>query len=226
VKSWCIAKPSGRFVAKMEDILRVYARPYDALQPVVCLDEKSKELHGEVREALPLAPGKPAREDYEYERNGVSNLFLQVEPLTGKRRVRVTERRTAVDCAHQLRLLVEEDYPEAEKIVLVTDNLNTHHIGCLYEAFEAEEAERIAAKLEWHYTPEHGSWLNMAEIELSVLQRQCLNRRIADRETLAKEIKAWQEQRNKEQITIHWQFTTKDARVKLRQLYPIVKVRK
>lgn len=210
----------------MEDVLNVYARPYEERRPVVCLDEKSKELHGEVREPLPLAPGKPARQDSEYERNGVANLFMQVEPLTGKRRVRVTERRTAVDCAEQLRLLVEEDYPDAEKIVLVTDNLNTHHIGCLYEAFEPEKAERIAAKLEWHYTPEHGSWLNIAEIELSVIGRQCLNRRIENQETLIREVAAWQESRNAEQVAINWQFTTKDARIKLRQLYPIVKVQK
>lgn len=210
----------------MEDVLNVYARPYDARRPVICLDEKSKELHGEVREPVPVAPGNAARQDSEYKRNGVANLFMQVEPLTGKRRVRVTERRTAVDCAEQLRLLVEEDYPEAEMIVLVTDNLNTHHIGCLYDAFEPEKAARIAAKLEWHYTPEHGSWLNMAEIELSVIGRQCLNRRIADRETLTKEIAAWQEQRNSENVSIHWQFTTDDARVKLRQLYPVAKVQK
>lgn len=210
----------------MEDVLNVYARPYDERRPVVCLDEKSKELHGEVREPLPVAPGKPAKQDSEYKRNGVANLFMQVEPLTGKRRVRVTERRTAVDCAEQLRLLVDEDYPEAERIVLVTDNLNTHHIGCLYEAFEPEVAERIAAKLEWHFTPEHGSWLNMAEIELSALGRQCLNRRIENQETLIREVAAWQESRNAEQVTINWQFTTKDARIKLRQLYPIVKVQK
>lgn len=218
----------------MEDVLKVYARPYDERRPVVCLDEKSKELHGEVREPLPVAPGKPVRQDSEYKRNGVANLFMQVEPLTGKRRVRVTERRTAVDCAEQLRLLVDEDYPKAERIVLVTDNLNTHHIGCLYEAFEPEVAERIAAKLEWlehgsavsDFTPEHGSWLNMAEIELSVLGRQCLNRRIVDQETLTREVAAWQESRNAEQVTINWQFTTKDARIKLRQLYPIVKVQK
>lgn len=210
----------------MEDILEVYARPYNAWRPVVCFDEKSKELHGEVREALPLAPGKPARQDCEYQRNGVANLFMQVEPLTGKRRARVTEQRTQVDCAEQLRILVEEDYPEAEIIVLVSDNLNTHHIGCLYEAFEPEKAARIAAKLEWHFTPEHGSWLNMAEIELSIVQRQCLNRRIADRETLIREVAAWQATRDAEQATIHWQFTTKDARVKLRQLYPVAKVQK
>jgi hypothetical protein len=208
----------------MEDVLRVYARPYNARFPVVCLDEKSKELHSQIRQPLPLAPGKARREDSEYKRNGVANLFLWVEPLTGKRRVSVTERRTAVDFAEALQRLVEQDYPEAERIVLVTDNLNTHHVGCLYERFEPEQAQRLAARVEWHYTPEHGSWLNMAEIELSILERQCLDRRIADRETLTQEVAAWQERRNAEQVTIRWQFTTADARVKLRQLYPIVKV--
>jgi len=223
VKSWCIAKPSGRFVAKMEDVLRVYARPYDARYPVVCLDEKSKELRSTPNGSLPAKPGRAERLDCEYQRNGVANLFLQVEPLTGKCRVRVTERRTAVDFAQQLRLLVEQDYPQAERIVLVTDNLNTHHVGCLYECFAPEEAERLAAKLEWHYTPEHGSWLNMAEIELSVLERQCLKRRIADWETLVAEVAAWQARRDAERVTIRWQFTTADARVKLRHLYPVVK---
>jgi transposase len=173
---------------------------------------------------VPAQPGNPERVDSEYQRNGVANLFMQVEPLTGKRRVRVTERRTAFDFAEQLRLLTEQDYPEAEKIVLVTDNLNTHHVGCLYERFEPAHAARISARLEWHYTPEHGSWLNVAEIDLSVLERQCLNRRIADKETLIHEVAAWQERRNAEQVTIHWQFTTEDARVKLRQLYPVIKV--
>jgi transposase len=207
----------------MEDVLRVYARPYDSRFPVVCLDEKSKELRSTPNGTLPLGPGKPERVDSEYQRNGVANLFMQIEPLTGKRRVTVTERRTAVDFAEQLRLLVEQDYPEAERIVLVTDNLNTHHVGCLYERFEPEHAERIAARLEWHYTPEHGSWLNMAEIELSVLERQCLNRRIADQQTLTEEAAAWEQGRNAQQVTIRWQFTTADARVKLRQLYPIYK---
>lgn len=208
----------------MEDVLRVYARPYDARFPVVCVDEKSKELRSTPNGIVPAASGRPRRVGSEYQRNGVANLFMQVEPLTGKRRVTVTERRAAVDFAEQLRLLVEQDYPEADKIVLVTDNLNTHHVGCLYERFEPEQAARIASKLEWHYTPEHGSWLNMAEIELSALERQCLNRRIADRETLIAEVAAWQQRRDAEQVTIRWQFTTADARVKLRQLYPVVKV--
>lgn len=203
----------------MEDVLSVYQRPYDPKSPVVCLDEKTKELHATPHGSLPLAPGKPGREDYEYERNGTRNLFLWVEPLSGKRDVCVTERRTALDFAQQLKRLVEA-YPEAEQVVLVTDNLNTHNPASLYEAFSPEEARRIAQKIEWHYTPEHGSWLNMAETELSVLTRQCLNRRIADADTLACEVAAWQERRNHAQTPIHWQFTTKDARIKLWRLYP------
>ena len=203
----------------MEDVLEVYQRPYDPLRPVVCLDEKSKELHGTPHGNLPLEPGKSRREDYEYERNGTRNLFLWVEPLAGKRHVCVTERRTALDFAPQLRALVDA-YPEAEQIVLVTDNLNTHSPACLYEAFAPEEARRIAQKIEWHYTPEHGSWLNMAETELSVLTRQCLNRRIADADTLEREVSAWQERRERTRTTIRWQFTTQDARIKLRRLYP------
>lgn len=209
----------------MEDVLEVYQRPYDPVRPVVCLDEKSKELHTTPHGILPaepkteLEPGKPRREDYEYERNGTRNLFLWVEPLSGKRQVCVTERRTALDFAQQLKSLVAA-YPDAEKVVLVTDNLNTQTVACLYEAFTPDEARRIAAKIEWHYTPEHGSWLNMAETELSVLSRQCLNRRIGDAAILAQEVAVWQEQRNRIQIPIRWQFTTDDARIKLRHLYP------
>lgn len=203
----------------MEDVLEVYQRPYDPRRPVVCLDEKSKELHATPRGHLSLQPGQPRREDYEYERNGTRNLFLWVEPLSGRRRVCVTERRTALDFAQQLKHLVAA-YPEAEQVVLVTDNLNTHHPASLYEAFAPEEARRSAAKIEWHYTPEHGSWLNMAETELSVLGRQCLNRRMADAETLAREVAAWQERRDRAQTPIRWQFTTKEARIKLWRLYP------
>jgi hypothetical protein len=210
----------------MEDVLEVYARPYDPARPVICLDEKSKELHGQIREPLPLAPGKVRREDSEYVRNGVANLFLWVEPLTGKRGVRVTERRTAVDFAEQLRKLVEESYPQAERIVLVTDNLNTHTPACLYETFPAEQARHLAEKLEWHFTPEHGSWLNIAECELSVLARQCLNRRVPDREALAEEVASWEARRNGARATIDWQFRTADARVKLKRLYPVIKDQK
>ena len=207
----------------MEDVLEVYARPFDTKRPVICLDEKSKELHGEIREPLPPMPGKERRQDSEYIRNGTANLFLWVEPLAGKRRVRVTERRTAADFASELHLLAEQDYPDAEQIVLVTDNLNTHHPACLYEAFPAEQARNIAERIQWHYTPEHGSWLNMAEVELSVLARQCLNRRIADRDTLASEAAAWEKRRNAARTTIAWQFRTADARIKLKRLYPVVK---
>jgi hypothetical protein len=223
VKSWCIGQPSARFVAKMEDVLAVYERPYDAQRPVICLDETSKELRDTPQGSLPLASGQPERQDYEYARRGVCNLFMAVEPLSGRHTVRVTERRTAFDFAEQLRILVEEDFPQAEVVVLVTDNLNTHTLACLYERFEPEQARRIARKLEWHYTPEHGSWLNIAECELAVLARQCLDRRIADRATLEREIAAWETQRNAAHATVDWQFTTADARVKLKRLYPVVK---
>lgn len=208
----------------MEDVLDVYQRPYDPQCPVVCLDECSKELHATPHGELAAEPGKTACQDYEYERHGTRNLFLAVEPLRGWRKVRVTERRTAVDFAEQLRQLVDEDYPNVERIVLVTDNLNTHTLACLYERFTPQEAQRIARKLEWHYTPEHGSWLNVAEIELSVLGRQCLNRRIADAETLEREAAAWAQTRNAAQAVIDWQFTTVDARIKLKHLYPVIKV--
>ncbi len=214
----------------MEDVLEVYARPYDAQRPVVCLDEKSKELRETPRGTLPLRPkdksgirGQAQRMDSEYKRHGTANLFAWVEPLTGRGRVRVTERRTGQDFAEQLRLLVEEEFPEVEQIVLVTDNLNTHSPACLYERFAPEQARRIAQKIEWHYTPEHGSWLNMAELELSVLARQCLKRRIPDRSTLAHEVAAWEQSRNGAQAKIVWQFTAEDARIKLRRLYPVVK---
>lgn len=207
----------------MEDVLDVYQRPYNAKRPVVCLDEKSKELHSTPRGGLPIQPSRPPRQDYEYARQGVCNLFLTIEPLCGQRRVRVTDRRTADDFAEQLRLLVDEDYPEAEVIVLVTDNLNTHTPACLYQRFAPAEARRIARKLEWHYTPEHGSWLNIAECELSVLARQCLDRRIPDQQTLVAEVAAWQDKRNAAQVTIDWHFTAADARIKLKRLYPVLK---
>lgn len=225
VKSWCIGKPSASYVAKMEDVLDVYQRPYDARRPVVCLDETSKELRDTPRGSLPSQPGRPEYQDYEYARHGVCNLFMAVEPLQGRRMVRVTDRRTAQDFAEQLRVLVEEDYPDVEIIVLVTDNLNTHTPACLYERFELAHARRIASKLEWHYTPEHGSWLNIAECELSILSRQCLNRRIADHVTLAQEAAAWVRRRKLTPTVVRWHFTTTDARIKLRHLYPVVNVR-
>lgn len=208
----------------MEDILDVYQRPYDPKRPVVCLDEASKQLHTTPRGSLPMRPAQPAREDYEYERHGVANLFLTVEPLAGRRNVRVTARRTNGDFAEQLRLVADEDYPDAETIVLVIDNLNTHGPGALYEHFAPEEAHRLAARFEWHYTPEHGSWLNIAECELSVLAAQCLNQRIADQATLAQEVSTWVERRNRICAKVVWQFTTADARIKLKRLYPVVKM--
>ncbi len=212
----------------MEDVLEVYQRPYNPLRPVVCVDEKSKELHSEVttRQPLPPKPGKAtsrARQDYEYKREGTANIFMMVEPLAGKRRVRVTERRTKCDFAEQLRVMVDEWYPapDVERVVLVVDNLNTHGPWVLYENFTPEQAARIAERIEWHYTPEHGSWLNIAEIELSVLQLQCLNRRIADKELLTTQTGAWEQSRNDVHTTIKWHFTTQDARIKLRRLYPV-----
>jgi hypothetical protein len=209
----------------MEDVLQVYTRPYNPKRPQVCIDEKNKELHSDLaaRQPLPLQPGRRARQDYEYKREGTGNIFMMVEPLVGKRWVRVTDRRTKADFAEQLRIMVDERYPEAEVdvIVLVVDNLNTHGPWVLYEAFSPEEAARIASRIEWHYTPEHGSWLNIAEIELSVLQLQCLNRRIPDKETLTTETGAWEQSRNEAHTTVRWHFTAADARIKLRRLYPV-----
>lgn len=204
----------------MEEVIGVYHRPSDPENPVVCVDEGGKQLLGDIREPLPVRPGSPAKEDCEYERGGVANLFLAFEPLAGKRVVEVTERRTAVDFARFIKHLLDVVYPSAAKLVLVTDNLNTHCTGSLYEAFEPAEASRLAGRIEWHYTPKHGSWLNMAEIELSVLARQCLDRRIPDRATLAREVAAWEAKRNAAGVTADWQFTTADARVKLKKLYP------
>jgi hypothetical protein len=207
----------------MEDVLAVYERPYNPKRPVVCADESNKELHKTPRGILPAETGQVARQDYEYERNSTANMFMTVEPLIGKRRVRVTDRRTKQDFAELLRCLSDDDYPEADIIVLVTDNLNTHSPACLYERFEPAEARRLAERFEWHYTPEHGSWLNMAEIELSVLSRQCLARRISDKETLSAEVSAWESSRNNVKVQIDWQFRTVDARIKLKRLYPILK---
>jgi hypothetical protein len=208
----------------MENVIDVYHRPYDADRPVVCVDEGGKQLVGDVREPLPVRPGSPAKEDSEYARSGVANLFLAFEPLAGRRVVEVTERRTAVDFARFVRHLLDVVYPSARKLVLVTDNLNTHAPGSLYEAFPPEEGRRLADRIEWHDTPKHGSWLNMAEIELSVLARQCLDRRIPDREMLAREVAAWEAKRNAAGVTADWQFTTADARVKLKKLYPTIQV--
>ncbi len=204
----------------MEEILSVYSRPYDPRFPQVCLDETSKQLLRDGRTPLPLAPAQPARVDAEYVRGGVVNCFMVCEPLAGQRRVTVTEQRTKRDWAQQIKSLVDDWYPEAERIVLVQDNLNTHTPAALYEVFAPWEAKRLVDKIEWHYTPKHGSWLNMAEIELSVLSRQCLNRRIPDAETLQAEITAWVDRRTAVGRTIDWRFTTDDARIKLKRLYP------
>ena len=204
----------------MEDVLEVYTRPFDPKRPQVCMDEVSKQLVGETRAPIPAAPGQPERCDYEYIRNGVANLFLFFEPLAGWREAKVTERRTMVDWAEAIRELVDVHYPEAEKIVLVLDNLNIHGIGSFYEAFAPEEALRLAQKLEIHYTPKHGSWLNMAESELSILSRQCLNQRIPDLDQLRREVSAWQNERNQAETPMIWRFTTEDARIRLARLYP------
>lgn len=222
-KQWCIPQAGGRFVAKMEDVLAVYARPYDPTRPLICLDEASKELHADTRPGQPVAPGRAARQDYEYERAGTANLFVWVEPLIGHRGVQVTARRTALDFAALVQHLVDEVYATAQQIVLVTDNLNTHGPWALYEAFPPAEAQRLGQKLEWHYTPEHGSWLNMAEIEIGTLRQQCLKRRIPTQGELETEVATWVTARNAEQVTIDWQFTTADARIKLKRLYPVQK---
>ena len=211
------------FVCAMEDVLEVYQRPYDPQRPVVCFDEQSKQLTKETRRAIPAAPGRPARIDYEYERNGTANLFMIFEPLAGKRRVKVTDRRTALDFAEVIRELVES-YPTAEKIVLVMDNLNTHKMASLYEAFAPDEARRLIERLEVHYTPKHGSWLDMAETELSAMTKQCLRRRIPDKPTLIGEVAAWESSRNTARCRINWRFTTADARIKLKRLYPSIQV--
>jgi hypothetical protein len=214
------AGPSADFVAAMEDVLDVYHRPYDPERPLVCMDEASKQLIGEVREQLPLQPGRTAKYDSEYERRGTANLFMAVEPLAGKRTVRVTDRRTKIDWAQFVKFLLMTVYPEVAIVVLVMDNLNTHSVGSLYEAFDPATARGLAERLEIHHTPKHGSWLNMAETELSVLSRQCLERRIDCKEVLTREVTAWEHDRNSRETTIDWQFTTADARIKLKRLYP------
>ncbi len=214
---------NAEFVAAMEDVLEVYHRRYDARRPVVCMDETSKQLVAETRVPIPLAPGRPRCFDYEYTRNGTANLFLFTEPLKGWRRVKVTQRRTRTDWACAVKELLDVSYPEAERVVLVMDNLNTHTRGSLYEAFEPKEARRLAERLEIHYTPKHGSWLNVAETELSVLGRQCLDRRIPTIEDLESEVEAWEAERNKTTKGVDWQFTTDEARIKLRRLYPVLR---
>ena len=204
----------------MENVLAVYTRPYDANHPVVCFDEKSKQLVGEVCKPIPVAPGRAECHDYEYVRNGTANLFLLVEPLRGWRQVDVTTRRTKLDFAKQMKELVDVHYPDATKITLVMDNLNTHRLSCLYEAFAPTEARRLIEKIEVVHTPKHGSWLNMAECVLSVLEKQCLGERVADQPTLRARIQLWNNDRNRRSKNIDWQFQTADARIKLRRLYP------
>ena len=223
MKRWCVPeRDAARFVAQMEDVLDAYALPPDASRPLVCMDEAAKQLLGDAVEPLAMGPGTPKREDYHYERGGVRSLFMFFAPHLGWRRVDASVRRTRQDWARQIKRLVDEDFPRAEVIRLVCDNLNTHGTASLYETFPPEEAHRLARKIEFHYTPRNGSWLNVAEIELSVLAEQCLKRRIKDAATLDAELAAWQASRNKDHSVVRWQLTTADARVKLRKLYPTV----
>jgi hypothetical protein len=213
---------NARFVCQMEEVLQLYTNAYDPDYPLVCFDESSKQLIKETRKPLPAEPGQPERFDYEYQRQGVGNLFMFFEPLTGWRHVEVTDQRTQIDYAQQMKYLVDERYPQAQKIKIVQDNLNTHIGASLYKAFIPAEARRILDKLEFHYTPKHGSWLNMAEIELSVLTRQCLERRIPEKNLLKQEVAAWEKRRNQISCKADWQFTTFDARIKLKRLYPSI----
>lgn len=222
MSEYWVIPPEGNaaFVAAMEETLDTYKRPHDPKRPLVCLDETSKQLVAETRAPLPMLPGHPARYDYEYKRNGTANAFMLFAPLEGWREVKITDRRTAVDYAQILKELADVHFAEAEKIVLVQDNLNTHVKASLYEAFEPAEARRLVERFEWHYTPKHGSWLNMAESELAVLARQCLDRRIPDKASLTSEVAAWVKRRNTHNAKANWHFTTTDARVKLKRLYP------
>lgn len=213
---------NAEFVCQMEEILELYTLPYDPDYPLVCLDESSKQLISEVRTPIPASTGQVERYDYEYQREGVCNLFMMFEPLVGWRHVDVTDHRTQIDYAHQIKYLVDQRYPHAIKLRLVQDNLNTHVKASLYKAFLPAESRRILDKIEFHYTPKHGSWLNMAEIELSVLNRQCLDRRIPDKQLLIQQISAWENRRNSLSCKVNWQFTTADARIKLLRLYPSI----
>jgi transposase len=222
---WCIPPESdAEFVCAMENVLAVYKRPYDQSRPVVCFDEKSKQLVGEIAVPIPAAPGRVECHDYEYARNGTANLFMFVEPLRGWRHVNVTSRRTKLDFAGQMKELVDVHYPQARQITLVMDNLNTHRLSCLYETFRPEEARRIIEKIEVVHTPKHGSWLNMAECELSVIEKQCLGERIPDQMRLSQRVESWETDRNNRSKKIDWQFETADARIKLRRLYPKIQM--
>ena len=221
---WCIPpEQNAAFVATMEDVLEVYSRPYDPARPVICMDEKPYQLLGEVREPIPAKQGKVEKIDNEYEREGTCSIFIFTEPLAGWRYAEAFERRTKIDWAHRVKWVLDSQYPDAEKVVLVMDNLNTHVISSFYEAFPPDEAFRLAQRLEIHYTPKHGSWLDIAEIELSALATQCLGtRRIQSIESLNKELAAWETRRNAGQKGVDWHFTTDDARIKLKRLYPII----
>ena len=220
---WCIPPhANAEFVCHMEDVLEVYRRPYDAQRPLVCMDENSKQLLEETRMPLPAKPGQKRRVDPEYQRHGVNNLFLFFAPLEGWRDVQVTDHRTKGDWAYAMKTLSDVQFPEAERIIVVLDNLNIHRPSSFYEVFEPTEARRLVERFEFHYTPKHGSWLNMAEIEFSILSRQCLNRRIPEADTLRQETAAWVQQRNAQQAKVTWRFTTADARIKLIKLYPSI----
>jgi hypothetical protein len=222
---WCIPpKADAAFVCQMEEVLDVYQQPYDPKRPQICIDEMPKQLLADKYESLAVQSGAVQKQDYEYKRNGTTNIFMMFEPLTGKRYVQTNAHRTSVDWAHAMKILSDELYPTAETIVLVLDNLNTHKLASFYEAFEPDEAHRLSRRFELHYTPKHGSWLNMAEIELSALARQCLNRRIPDEKTLEAEAQAWASERNKQVVKVDWRFTTADARIKLKHLYPKIQV--
>lgn len=224
-EEYCIPpQANAAFVCNMEDVLEVYTRPDDPQYPLVCMDETNKQLLADVRDPLPAEAGQPQRVDYEYKREGVADLFMFFEPLTGKRFVKVTDQRTRKDWAQAMKELADYQYPQAKKIVVVMDNLNTHSPASFYETFEPQEARRLVERFEFHYTPKHGSWLNMAEIELGVLIRQCLSRRIPDKSTLEKEVRAWQKDRNAKVVKVDWRFTTADARIKLKHLYPVIHV--
>lgn len=220
---WCIPpKHNAEFVFHMENVLEVYQRPHDPRFPLICMDELSKQLTIETQTPLPARPGRPECFDYEYERNGTANVFAFTEPLTGWRHIAVTDQRTRTDWAHEIRKLVDVHRPQAKRITLVMDNLNTHSLGSLYEAFPPQEARRLIHRIEVVHTPKHGSWLNMAELELGVFSRECWDRRIGDQVTLTRETQALEEERNAAQATVHWRFTTQDARTKLHRLYPSV----
>jgi hypothetical protein len=217
-------KQNAAFVANMEEVLEIYKMPYNPAIPVICMDEQPTQLIKETRTKMAVEPGKPERVDYEYERNGTAANFRFTEPLGRWRKVNVRPQKTSMDWAYEIKELLDQDYPQVQKIVLVCDNLNTHKVASLYEAFKPQEALRLARRLELHYTPKHGSWLNVAEIELSVFTKQCLDRRIPDMPTLQQEAKAWYRKRNANQKAVDWQFTTNDARVKLKKLYPQIQM--